>query len=204
MNNWMTFSGSPLQYMLSIFIAILRAIFAIFVKLLASVLGLVVVLIALPFSKKVIPPEIPTTVSRIVADGWQFIRLPLWADWCWGNDKYGAEGNWFWNAKTFWRRYWWLAIRNPANNLQRYSLFRFNANPAQIRYLGTNLINDVKGIPGWQLVWQGSYAGMYILLPYSSTRCFKLRIGYKIDPSALKPTSASLSFIVNPWARFGS
>lgn len=125
------------------------------VKILASLLGLVVVALALPFARQAEPPALPATVSRHTAPGWQFIRLPAWANWCWGNDKYGAEGNWFWQGKTFWRRYVWLALRNPANNLQRYRWFRFDTEPGLVRHVGSTAVDDVAGDAGWQLVWQG-------------------------------------------------
>lgn len=173
------------------------------VKILAALLGLFVVAIALPFAHQADPPALPSTVSRHTAPGWRFIRLPAWADWCWGNDKYGAEGNWFWHGKTFWRRYVWLALRNPANNLQRYRWFRFDTDPDRVRHVGSTAVDDVAGLAGWQVAWQGLRAGLYAIAPLTKDRCLRIRLGYKINPASDAPSSAAFSFLINPWANFG-
>lgn len=173
-------------------------------KVIASLAGLVVVALALPFAYYDDPPNLPDTVSRHVDYSWRYKRLPAWADWCWGNDKYGAEGNWFWLGKSFWKQYQWLALRNPANNLQRYSIFRFDTQPAEVQYKGDLFVDDVAGKAGWQLVYQGWRAGFYCIVPYGSlNKCLRIRLGYKIDPTSLVPTSAALSVLISPWANFG-
>jgi len=178
--------------------------FLVAIKALASVLGLFVVAIALPFVKEDIPPKLPKTITRTVSSGWTYIRLPKWADWCWGNDKYGAEGNWFWNGKSFWKRYQWLALRNPANNLQRYNLFRFDTDPKEVKFLGDKLLDDVRGLSGFQIVWQDWKAGLYYILPYKNKdKCLRIRLGYKINPMSKKPESAALSVLIHPYANFG-
>lgn len=64
-------------------------------KLLISLLGLIMVPIGLLFSKVEEPPENP---NRVVDEPWKYVVLkPQWIQDIWGNDKYGAEGNWFWN-----------------------------------------------------------------------------------------------------------
>lgn len=176
--------------------------FLALIKIAASLLGLVVVAVALPFAKEDTPPQLPNTVSRTTSPDWHYVRLPLWANWIWGNDKYGAEGNWFWEGKTFWGRYVWLALRNPANNLQRYSWFRFDTEPGKVKYHGSLTVNDVAGLAGQQLVWQDWRAGFYWIHPWSSSRCLRVRLGYKIDPVSNNPTSASLSILINPFANF--
>lgn len=178
--------------------------FLVVAKALAILLGLFVVAIALPFAKESTPPALPSTVNRTVADGWKYIALPKWANWLWGNDKYGAEGNWFWNGKTFWKRYVWLALRNPANNLQRYSLFRFDTDPKEVRWIGDKLVDDVRGFSGFQIAWQGWHSGLYWIIPYKNIdKCLRIRLGYKINPCSKKSESAALSVLIHPYANFG-
>ncbi len=178
--------------------------FLVAIKALAILLGLFVVAIALPFAKEDFPPDLPDTVTRTVSPDWKYVRLPKWADWLWGNDKYGAEGNWFWPMGTFWSRYSWLALRNPANNLQRYFIFRFDTNPEEVKFLGDKIVDDVRGLAGLQIVWQDWKAGLYYILPYKNRdKCLIVRLGYKINPMSKKPESAALSVLIHPYANFG-
>ena len=91
--------------------------FLVAIKVLASLLGLFIVAIALPFARESSPPPLPETVSRTVADGWRYVALPSWADWIWGNDKYGAEGRGFFGFQIAWQGwraglYWILPYGN--------------------------------------------------------------------------------------------
>lgn len=175
-------------------------------KIVAVLLGLVAVAVALPFAYSASPPALPATVQRSIYPGWSYLRLPAWANWLWGNDKYGAMGNWLWRDRdplSYWAQYVWLALRNPANNLQRYGLFRFDADPGRVRCWGARRVDDVAGLAGWQLVSCGWRAGFYWIMPWSRERCLRVRLGYKIDAAASTPTSAALSVLVNPWANFG-
>lgn len=176
-------------------------------KILAIMLGFIAVALALPFSKVDKAPELPKGVKRTVFEGWEYERLPKWADWLWGNDKYGAQGNWFWpdyhDVKSFKGKYIWLALRNAANNLNRYSLFRYETDASTFKVFGTNRVNDVEGLAGCQLVSSGWRYGLYCILPYGK-RSLRIRLGYKFDPQKKGIQSASLSVLINPFARFGS
>lgn len=177
------------------------------IKILAALLGLVAVALALPFSKETDPPELPEGVERIVYEGWSYRELPNWANWIWGNNKYGSLGNWFWveydDPKKFLSQYKWLAIRNPANNLNQSSLFTLRGRHS-VKVWGDEEVNDVKGKAGISITRAGGKYGFYCILPYGSTgRSLRIRLGYKIDP--LKEVqNASFSILVNPFARFGS
>lgn len=46
-------------------------------------------------------------------------------------------------------------------------------------------------------------AGFYWIVPLTRERCWRVRLGYKIDPTHNEPSSAAFSFLVNPWANFG-
>lgn len=114
-------------------------------------------------------------------------RLPTWA-WVWGNDHDGLEGpDWYknnyapnhWFAKHF-PRYWWLAIRNPANNMRHMSVhsvfLTYNktslGDPA-VQYTGDNIPDftptaaRVLGRPIKMTVWKGDKAGYWYIRPYS-------------------------------------
>jgi len=70
-------------------------------------------------------------------------HLPVWA-WPWDNDEavYGINGGYAWmrqydqDAFTFWRRFTWLALRNPSHNFAYYVLGRpaKNCLPADLNF----------------------------------------------------------------------
>lgn len=84
--------------------------------------------------------------------GWEFLSIdPKWKTgnilqrflWLFGNEEDGALGDrrgwWSNNVKgkerNFWNKYWWLTIRNPANNASRYTkLYSCMVNDCNIEY----------------------------------------------------------------------
>lgn len=112
--------------LLNILGASLSLVFLLFIRLVSQVLGLPIVAVALLFAK-----EHPTTRVPSWKD-WRLIRLPLWA-WPWDNIRDGALGDIRgryrfdqapkWACTDYLRAFNWLAIRNPANNLSRWTPF---------------------------------------------------------------------------------
>jgi len=162
------------------------------IKLSMTLLGLVVVAIALPFSYDVEPaPEWDKPDKRSVYDGWTFVSLPRWAQWCWGSDKYGARGNWFWpehysDTRSFKAMYVWLAIRNACSNLNNNFGFSYEYKGEYIDYIGAKEIDDNVGKTGVRLAWhryRPTMSSLTILLRYgSSNKYFWWRLGYKHQP----------------------
>ena len=176
-------------------------------KLLAMLLGLVVVPIAIPFGYVTEPPSREDKSNRKVYEGWEYRALPGWAQWLWGNDKYGAYGNYFWDdmhpdPEEYWPQFVWLAIRNPANNLNNFKLFKPTVSSVDIKIYGAKQVNDTKGQAGFQLITAGWLAGIYWILPYGNGRSLKVKLGFGISPMTNGPVS--LEFIPgHPWAKFG-
>ena len=176
-------------------------------KLLAILLGLVVVPLAIPFGHT--PVEIPSRFGkseRKVYKGWQYRALPSWAQWLWGSDKYGAYGNYFWpdihpNPKSWYAQFMWLAVRNPANNLNNFSLFKPVIRIGDIDWIGDTEVSDTKGKAGFQLVTAEWLAGLYWILPYGNGRSLKVRLGFEISPTT--NGAVSLSVVIHPYAKFG-
>lgn len=173
-------------------------------------LGLIVVAIALPFR----------TFGNSVSDGRKIINLPSWA-WLWGNDFDGVLGDkrgWWeahtpfgWPVTSFMAMYWWLAIRNPANNMRRVSLFSAPIVGSTITYIGDRNVADRPGEGGWQFVKLVShntlhkkgrcYYGFYSVWQYSETRAFVIRMGFKIKPDhqGTAELAKGMTTRINPW-----
>ncbi|SEC74774.1 hypothetical protein SAMN05421553_1376 [Pseudomonas anguilliseptica] len=120
------------------------------------VAGLFVVPIALPFRRVQGPPQ---PFSQAPGD-WLLILLPAWA-WLWSNDRDGAAGDkrgwWHLNAPFglgafhWFSMFWWLAIRNPANNPRFSPLFGCPVTECDYRYWGKAEVEDDTGAGGWPL-----------------------------------------------------
>lgn len=150
-------------------------------------------------------------------------RLPWWLQW-FDNDRepFGdtarrpaieaATG-----IRRAWLRYWWLAIRNPGNNFGYLPGVGF-AQTSDVWYLqhGNPNTSD-QGEAGWKYVEARSGPALalvafelYIVAPWSATRCLRVRLGWKIDHNmiaALHRTDGSITqlvAVVNPFDTFGA
>lgn len=176
-------------------------------------IGLIVVLLALPFARQGIAP-----ITQQYP-GWKYKRLPTWA-WLWDNDTYGTMGNKHWtkesynpffyeNPTGFWSQWYWLALRNPVNNMEQWAMSSVDLREAsKIEYLGAKEIDN--NIAGWQFVWCTRgwkvYSGLYVMLPWFKTgRCLELRLGFKLKPSdndEVRDRRVGLAVIINPFKGF--
>ncbi|MCO7655663.1 hypothetical protein NJC11_29640 [Pseudomonas aeruginosa] len=194
-------------------------------RLAAIVLGLPVVAVAAFF------PQAGVSAS----DGRPIVNLPRWA-WLWGNDFDGLDGDkrawWADNCDalvlfgllpllrrlrlpvpalpvTSWlARFWWAAVRNPANNMRLLPLFSCPVSECQFGHLGQAVVEDKPGLGGWQFVAAGRpgrlnlWCGFYLVRELTSTRAFVIRLGFKIKPEhagAIGEPAKGLTFKVNPW-----
>lgn len=181
-------------------------------------LGLVVVPLALPFLTIENPP-----VAFTQAPGyWGLGRLPAWA-WLWSNDRDGALGDkrgwWHLNAPFdlgayhWFSQFWWLAIRNPANNMRFHPWFSCPVAECDYRYWGSEGVKDRPGQGGRRLILATHkttgrrYYGFYGVWQLRATRALVIQVGFKPEPSDWKedysadPTAQwkGLTFEVNPW-----
>jgi hypothetical protein len=121
---------------------------------------------------------------------WWHVGLPRWA-WIWSNDRDGAKGDkrGWWDANgivkggsdKFLNQYWWLAFRNPVNNMRFTRFFSVNMQEATVhKVAGQALVHEKKGIYGWQiLIAEGPhvhYYSFYMVQPWIT-----IRIGHKIE-----------------------
>lgn len=183
----------------------MQTTFCLMANIVLILLGLIVVAIALPFRE----------ADNSLSDGRPIVNLRTWA-WLWGNDFDGALGDkrGWWAAHTpfglpvdhFVSMYWWLAIRNPANNKRRVSLFSAPIVGSTITYVGNYNVADRPGQGGWQFVKlvdrKGRcYYGFYLVLQYSNTRAFVIRLGFKIKPDhqGTAELAKGMTVRVNPW-----
>lgn len=181
-------------------------------------LGLLVVPLALPFLVIENPP-----IAFTQAPGyWGLGRLPAWA-WLWSNDRDGALGDkrGWWHMNTpfdlgayhWFSQFWWLAIRNPANNMRFSPWFSCPVAECDYRYWGSEVVKDRPGQGGRRLILATHkttgrrYYGFYGVWQWSATRAVVIQIGFKPEPSdwqedySADPTAQwkGLTFEVNPW-----
>jgi hypothetical protein len=135
---------------------------------------------------------------------WKLLRLPKWGH-PWDNPRDGCLGDrrlGYWNGgdqypqwfdKLSWghylKAYFWLAIRNPANNLSRYYKgFGCKVDECNIKLLaGVNFVSNVKNCQGYQFVKaEGpvfNYWGFYLYKRIGrSSKFVMIRLGHKIEP----------------------
>lgn len=179
--------------MIDVFAAV--AIWAILlpIRIVAYLMGPFVVAAALPFRMS----GFDYRGSHPRFPGWKMIVLPGWA-WPWSNDRDGAMGDpdgRYWNRdapkwlNAFWKMWWWLVVRNPTNNLARFSmLYSINVSRYRVITLGgtENTVRDKLGMEGWQFVNSNrkfpSY-GFYLVKRYGKTNHgLVIRLGNKIEP----------------------
>lgn len=194
------------------------------VRLVLLVLGLLVVALA------VLSPVAGISAS----DGRPIVNLRRWV-WIFGNDFDGLDGDkrqwWAQNcdALVFWgllpwlrnkgaplaplpvtswlARWWWAAVRNPANNMRLLPLFSCPVRECEIAYLGARSVEDKPGQGGWQFVsarrsrWGFRWYGLYVVTQRSASQAFVLRLGFKIKPehAGTAEPAKGMTFKVNPW-----
>ena len=138
-------------------------------------------------------------------------HLPAWAQW-WDNDRDGINGDGLtgisgWRGpehangreRTFWWRFWWLVVRNPGNNFA----YLCGAVPLGEFNSSTNaggLIGSGGGDSGYIFVTCDNCWCFYAILPYSSTRCVRIALGWKVWD--LASTRAEIVGLINPFASY--
>lgn len=212
----------------------LRALVVLFAVLQWSVL-LVARVAAIALGLPVVAVAVLSPVPGLsVSDGREILNLRRWA-WLWGNDFDGLDGDkrgwWADNCDglvlfgllpllrrvglpvprvpvTSWlARFWWAAVRNPANNMRQLALFSCPVSECELAYLGQPLVEDKPGKGGWQFVvarrYGGSnlWCGFYLVRELTATRAFVIRLGFKIRPEhqGSGEPAKGLTFKLNPW-----
>ena len=182
-------------------------------------LGLVVIPVALLYRHTEIKSE----------DGQlhEFTHLPNWA-WIWDNERDGATGDqagrWhrmqMWgDSDTFMSMYWWLALRNPVNNMRFTSWLSCNTEEAAVKLLGGQYYvgdaDDRSGF-GWQfLKAEGKqfnyYCFRFVGCEWGDGRVLDVEFGHKIkvDHNMDYPKGGNnqkawkgFTFVINPFLKF--
>lgn len=173
-----------------------------------ALLGLVIVPVALLFPNG----------AASVSDGRPIVVLPDWA-WLWSNSFDGSLGDkrGWWDkhtpfglgAKHFFSQFWWLAIRNPVNNLRRTRIFSCPVSECYVDFVGQFEVADKPGKTGWQFVTaehkrtERTWHGFYGVWPYGNSRAVVVRLGFKIKPEheITHELPKGFTFRVNPWKK---
>jgi len=187
------------------------------VRVVLILLGVLVVPLALPFVQSA-GPWVPFTQAP---GNWRLITLPAWA-WLWSNDRDGALGDkrgwWHLNAPFglgahhWFSMLWWLALRNPANNMRFSPLFGCPVTECDYRYWGDENVEDRPGQGGRRFLLATHkrtgrrYYGFYGVWQWTATRALVVQIGFKGEPKdwaedyASDPSRqwAGMTFEINP------
>ena len=181
-------------------------------RVVLALVGIFVVPVALLFAHTETSP-----VTRRYT-GWQYKRLPFWA-WIWDNETYGTMGNHHWQEArynplfykkpaSFWSQWYWLAIRNPTNNMAEWALSSLDLREtSKVFWVGAASVDNY--FPGWQFVWAKKgivyYPGIYGMQPIPFTgRALELRLGFKLKPEdndSEPDRRVGLTFIINPFKK---
>ncbi len=183
-------------------------------KALLTILGYPLVAVGLLFAKGM--PMIPYKghSERVVDDSWKYVELrPKWIDNLWGSEKYGAEGNWFWNdnqnVTEFLPRWLWLANRNPVSNITKVFGYYVKKDVVNnnIEYIGS--LDTMEAKPkGWnaRLCWydvDGFVAGFELVKHWGNGRYTKVKLGFKLRPQDKdKVVNAFTSLNVAPYKEY--
>jgi len=172
-------------------------------------LGPIMVALALPFAKD----DFSVSDHRVIRN------LPKWA-YFWGNDFDGSLGDkhgWWaantpfgWKVDSFMAQWWWLAIRNPANNMRMFSCWSAPVAGATCSFKGDAAVADSPGRGGWQFVTfsypdKFSRYGFYFVKQLSATHAFAIRLGFKISPDLVGTDEQpkGYTFKINPAKNIG-
>lgn len=163
------------------------------VRVVLILLGVLVVPLALLFAQSA-GPWVPFTQAP---GNWRLVTLPAWA-WLWSNDRDGALGDkrgwWHLNAPFGFGAYhpfsmfWWLALRNPANNMRFSPLFGCPVTECDYRYWGDENVEDRPGQGGGRFLLATHkrtgrrYYGFYGVWQWSASRALVVQIGFKCEP----------------------
>lgn len=175
------------------------------VKLFLTIVGLPVIAVALrfPVDKDNARPFLEFATGQ--HPGWFHRGLPKWA-WIWSNERDGAIGDkrgwWFLNCDVgengydILAQWWWLAIRNPVNNLEYVPFFGVDMFKAEVKVLaGQDQVDDDDD--GSKLGWNWltcndgkfNYYHFHFLKQWpmwmqpdkQNPRAFEIRVGHKMD-----------------------
>ncbi len=159
------------------------------VQLVAIIAGLFIVPIGLLTSRNEFWPK-----GKIAQwAGWNYRKMHRYF-WIWDNDEDGSMGDarGWWNdnspfggSESFMSQYWWLAVRNPANNLKRYVIGMDIRKHVFSLVTGQSYVRDDFDSTGFQIVRaSGRKYNKYMLYWVrrwgNSNRAIVVQLGHKI------------------------
>jgi len=118
----------------------------------------------------------------------------LWRPWI---DPSGIPA-WYWRyaarhpVARYAPRFWWLAIRNPANGLRTYRWLTCDLDAARFEWRDNGMptnpgpLRKAGGRVGWLYAWQGVYSGLWLCVIWNDSYHMKLRIGWKLVPDEVQ------------------
>ena len=141
-------------------------------------------------------------------------HLPNFA-WLWDNDETGINGDGGWRGpehangqeRTFWWRFLWLALRNPANNWSYYVLGWKTTAQTTYRTGGDPMTsNRGPGHPGAVYIEAFEagrmYPCYYVVWRWSKGRCLRIYLGWKNMGWNTDGSRVQFVWVVNPFMTF--
>lgn len=177
-------------------LCVVQALIIQIIQLPFMIAGVFIIPVALKYRTHVIGTAIRDYSGAL--GYYEIINLPSWA-WLWDNEWDGAMGDdqlRYWNRdrpecikdNDFLKMYFWLAFRNPINNLSRFYFSCDVSKEAPRLIAGDFDVRDKKGYEGWQIVRAGWKLGFYYVQANNKPKALVSRIGFKIEPRAVMQT----------------
>ena len=174
-------------------LCVIQALIIQVIQLPFMIAGIFIIPIALLFRKEGAAYYVVDFAGH--KDCYNMVNLPSWA-WLWDNEWDGAMGDdqlRYWNrdrpeclaGSGFLKMYFWLAFRNPINNLSRFYFSCDVSKETPKLIAGDFDVRDKKGYEGWQLVRAGWKLGFYYVQANNKPKAWVSRIGFKIEPRAV-------------------
>lgn len=127
----------------------------------------------------------------VVAFFYDIGKMPIWSRWFDSADPYVGRDTTtieIINKQGWFKKYWWVAIRNPINYFSyKYLSFVLDEDALFILEGEPNVGDSTGDIPGYKYIEviqkDKTYYEYYYIKKWSKTKCFRFRMGYKIgDP----------------------
>ena len=161
-------------------------------RLLVAILGVLTVPVALFWYDK-------TGKWLRLLDTWHNFNDPVWDLPVWYTERYAPA---HWCAKRF-PRFWWFAIRNPANNMRLwfkepetyYEKAGGWEGPMEPRFARE------QGRTLWRYRYSGAFSELWVIHAWNENRHFRFRMGWKLGQRDGGTDALGYAIQLMPWRK---
>lgn len=131
---------------------------------------------------------------------WHNLNDPVWDLPDWYTRLYAPNHN---AISKRWPRFWWFAVRNPANNMRKWlrepeTYFERKGGwegpmePGYARLTGRTL---------WRYRYKGIFGEIWVIRPWNETHHFRFRFGFKLGQRDGGTDALGYAIQLMPWRR---